>query len=149
MKTRLLIILAFLGFWPSFHILAQDVSGTEAVLQLEPEPGKALVYVIRPSKVGYSVEMDVFSNNEYIGSTKGKNYIYFQLDPGETEFRSEGENISVLKLDLEAGSIYYIHQEVHMGSIKARADLHIFNNPEKARRQLTKCKLSKKQMEYP
>lgn len=104
--------------------------------------GKALIYIIRTSAFGFAIKFKVFIDNELIGYTKGKNYLYAYLDPGSHQILSKAENKGLLKLNVEAGKTYYVKQKVGFGFIKARNKLALLD-PEKGKSAKSKCKLSK------
>ena len=103
---------------------------------------KALVYVVRPTSYGFAVGMDLFCDNKKAGTTTGQRYFYMLLDPGRHQFMSKAENKSEQILNLKAGRIYYLEQQVKMGLLKARNNLVLLSAPE-GREKLEKCHLIK------
>ena len=97
------------------------------VLPKMPEPNKAIVYVIRPSSVGTLIRFNVFVDNKQadseMGYTRGAEYIYFNITPGEHTILSKAENWAEAKVTVKAGDIIYIQQEASMGLIMARNKL--------------------------
>jgi hypothetical protein len=79
---------------------------------LQPEPGKALVYVI--SQVWSSVKVGMDSG--WVGANKGHSYISFSADPGEHHLcgdwkkggGSKGRKISLTSFLAEPGKVYFL-----------------------------------------
>ena len=103
---------------------------------------KALVYVIRPSSLGFAVGMHFFCDNKKVGTTTGQRYFYMLLDPGRHQFMSKAENKSEQILNLKAGRTYYLEQQVKMGFLKARNNLELLSGQE-GKEKLMKCHLIK------
>ena len=74
----------------------------------EPEAGKALVYVLRPTKLGLVTQTKVAVDGDWKGVNRGDTYFFFQLDPGDHAVCSVSENRSLLLLTVEAGKTYYL-----------------------------------------
>ncbi|MBN2611823.1 MAG: DUF2846 domain-containing protein [Bacteroidales bacterium] len=104
--------------------------------------GKSLVYFVRPSFLGTAINFKVFCDDEYVGLTKGSNYIYTIVEPGKHTFLSQAENKEVLQMVTESGKVYFIEQIPQMGAIKARNKLVVLNE-EEGNEKLNKCKLNK------
>jgi len=85
-----------------------------------PSPGKALVYFMRPSGLGFAIHFQIWENYELIGLSQAKSYFAFECDPGRHYFIGRAENKRVVEADLEAGKTYYILTQVKMGAWKAR-----------------------------
>jgi hypothetical protein len=81
----------------------------------EPPPGKAIIYVIRPTMMGNKIQSKLAVNGEWKGANRGDNYFYLELAPGEYHFCSQAENRSLLTLTVEAGKTYYLQQKIQMG----------------------------------
>jgi hypothetical protein len=79
---------------PSPEAMKAEVAGFQ--LPKLPEPGKAIVYVVRPSALGGLVRFNVFLNdqeaNSEMGFTRGSQYIYFNVPPGDHKIYSKAEN---------------------------------------------------------
>lgn len=92
-----------------------------------PEPGKAIVYVVRPSGLGGLIRFNVFLNdqeaNSEMGYTRGSQYIYFNVPPGDHKIMSKAENWAETLVNVKAGDIIFIQQETSMGFIMARNSL--------------------------
>jgi len=92
-----------------------------------PEDGKAIVYVVRPSMMGTLIRFNVFVDNQEpqseVGYTRGSQYIYFTLTPGEHQILSKAENWAQTSVTAKAGDIFFIQQEPAMGVLMARNNL--------------------------
>jgi len=101
-----------------------------------------LVYILRPSVVGFALNFRVFCNGQGIGFTKGKTFIYTVLEPGEHVITNKAENKDEISINTEPNKTYFIKQAVKTGALTMGADLVPLNETE-GRRTLMKCKLSK------
>lgn len=93
-------------------------------LPKKPEKGKAIVYIVRPSPLGGLIRFNVFVNDQKaeseMGYTRGSQYIYFNLTPGEHQILSKAENWAETNVTAAAGDIIFIQQEATMGLIMAQ-----------------------------
>ena len=103
-------------------------------LPKHPEQGKAIVYVVRPSEVGGLIRFNVFLNDQRpeseMGFTRGSQYIYFQILPGEHKIQSKAENWSEWIVNAKAGDILFLQQDAAMGLLMARNTLLKINDVE-------------------
>jgi hypothetical protein len=104
----------------------------------EPSPGKAMIYVIRPTKIGNKIQTKLAVDGEWKGTNRGNNYFFFELDPGEHYVCSKSENRSVLKFTVEAGKTYYLQQKIKLGFMKARNKVVLLGD-EEGKTGLAKC----------
>jgi len=93
-------------------------------LPKQPDPGKALVYVVRPSGQGGLIRFNVFVDNQEaaseMGYTRGSQYIYFHVAQGDHKIYSKAENWAEAQISAKAGEVIFIQQEPAMGIIMAR-----------------------------
>ena len=101
-------------------------------------PGKALVYVVRPTMWGNKVQTKFAINGEWVGINRGDNYFFVLLDPGDYNMCSQAENKVTNILRVEAGKTYYIQQKIKMGFMKARTDMELLDEKE-GEEALSKC----------
>ena len=89
-----------------------------------PETGKAIVYVVRPTSVGGLIRFNVFVDDKEpqseMGYTRGSQYIYFNLTPGDHQILSKAENWAEVNVSAKSGDIIFIQQDANMGIIMAR-----------------------------
>jgi len=92
-----------------------------------PEEGKAVVYIVRPDFAGKLVRFNVFVDDQgeasEMGYTKGKQYIYFNLEPGTHKIFSKAENWAEAEVTANAGEIIFIRQEPTFGVVMSRNKL--------------------------
>jgi hypothetical protein len=94
-----------------------------------PEENAGL-YVYRYETFGAAIKMPVGVNDKLLGTTAAKTFLYTELRPGEYTITSHTENTETLKLEVKAGSLYYVWQEVKMGFMSARSKLHAVDEKE-------------------
>lgn len=132
MKTIIKIILITLtvtfagcASLPKPEEMKQDIVGFE--LPVLPVEGKAIVYVVRPSTIGTLLRFNVFVDDQEpqseMGFTRGSQYIYFNLEPGEHTILSKAENWAEINLAAAAGDIIFIQQNPTFGIFISRNEL--------------------------
>ncbi len=85
-----------------------------------PPPDKALVYVMRPSGMGFAINFQVWDREQFIGLSQAKSYFAYLCAPGKHLFIGIAENKVAVEADLAPGRSYYIITEPRMGGWKAR-----------------------------
>lgn len=107
------------------HIQANNRRG--AATQPAPAEASATIYIIRPSYRAGLVSLNVYRNQKsdinWLGETYGKEYIYFNLPPGQHTLLSQGENLASLKLQVMADDVIFIEQDVSLGLFSAKNQL--------------------------
>jgi hypothetical protein len=107
---------------PSADQMKAQIAGFE--LPKKPDPGKAMVYVVRPSGLGGLIRFNVFVDDQEaaseMGFTRGSQYIYFHVTPGEHKIFSKAENWADVTISANAGDIVFVHQDPSMGILMAR-----------------------------
>jgi PBP1b-binding outer membrane lipoprotein LpoB len=88
--------------------------------QFQPAPDKAKVYIYRNEVMGSAIKMPVLIDNVEVGDTVSKTYIEKDLAPGPHTITSKSEKDSSLTIDMLAGKVYYVWQEIKMGMFAAR-----------------------------
>jgi uncharacterized protein YceK len=86
------------------------------------------LYIYRNESMGGSVKMTVSVDGQAIGQTTAKTYLYKEITPGKHTIISQAENDSTLDIDVKAGTLYYVWQEVKMGLLYARNELHLVDD---------------------
>lgn len=81
-------------------------------------PGKALVYVIRPSNAGYLTKTWAFVDDKPVGANIGSSYFFTHVSPGKHLFWSIGARVQSGYVNFEAGKTYYIKQAIGYGGVK-------------------------------
>jgi hypothetical protein len=95
-----------------------------------PAEGKAVVYFCRVTMYGAPTSFEFFHNDKYIGIFNKKNYMRYELDPGEQLLWASSENKEFVTADLKAGGTYIIMVDVIMGAMKAHVGLTPINASE-------------------
>ena len=102
------------------------------------KPGQALLYVMRPTSMGYAIKSFFFVDDTIVGINRGSSYFFVDVAPGKHVFWSKSENTDALEMTVEAGKTYYLQQQVQMGGFRARTKLKALND-EEGRATLAKC----------
>ncbi len=135
MKKKITFLLTFL----SLISISTFAQGFQA-----PAEDKAVVYFVRPTALGAAINCRFFDNDQYIGRFNGGKYLRYECEPGEHLFWAKSENRDWITTELEAGKIYIVEAEVHMGGLKARVQLQpIVPDDEKRMKKINKL-VSKK-----
>lgn len=110
---------------PSTEVMKAETA-TYQLPQL-PAPGKAMIYVVRPSGPGGLVRFNVFVDDKEeaseVGYTRGSQYIYFNVAPGDHTVYSKAENWAEALTSVKEGDIVFIQQEASIGFVMARNNL--------------------------
>jgi len=85
-----------------------------------PSPGKALIYFMRPSGMGFAINFQIWDGDHFIGLSQAKSYFGYECQPGKHLFVGFAENKRGLEADLEEGKTYYALTQVKMGSWRTR-----------------------------
>ena len=95
-----------------------------------PKPNVAGLYIYRNESIGGAVRMDVEVDGKAIGQTAAKTYLYKEVTPGTHTVTSKSENTDSVEVDAAPGKLYYLWQEVKMGILYARTQLHLVSEAE-------------------
>ena len=90
----------------------------------KPSQGKAVVYFVRASDLGFAINFSYFDSATFIGIASGKNYFRYECDPGWHLFWARSENKAYVEAELEEGKIYFIDVVPMLGGLKAAVDLY-------------------------
>lgn len=101
--------------------------------------GQALLYVLRPTSVGFAIKSFFFVDDAIIGINRGSSYFFTDVTPGKHVLWSKSENVDAIEATFEAGKVYYLQQRVQMGGFRARTKLEMLGEPE-GKETLGKCK---------
>lgn len=95
---------------------------------------KGLVYIVRPSTLygifKYHLFLDGQSDGNKIGYTRGNQYIYIYVDPGQHSITSTAENTSTVTFSIKAGEVLYLSQDATFGFLFGRNNLNKINPVE-------------------
>lgn len=91
--------------------------------EITPKPDKALVYFIRPSKLGFAIHAAVYDDEQFIGMVPYGQKLPYHASPGKHRYMVISESADFLSADLAAGKTYYIEVVPRMGAWRARFSL--------------------------
>ena len=131
MKKILFLFLLFaftVSCKPSIDAMKKDIVGFE--LPYLPTKNNAVVYIVRPSYLGFLVKFDVSLDNKPVGYTRGSQHIYFDVTPGKHTISSRAEDIARYTIDAKIGDVIFVHQDPAMGGAYARNNLEAIDNIE-------------------
>jgi hypothetical protein len=103
------------------------------------DPGKARIYVVRPTSFGGAISFEVSDGRTLIGNTGPNGYLCWERPGGQMEVIGKAENTARLPVKVEQGTVYYIQQHVRMGIMKARNELSLLSEAE-GKSKVSKCK---------
>jgi hypothetical protein len=112
----------------------------------QPDPGKALVYVVEDQKfkVVNDVTARVGIDGTWVGANRGNSYFSFSVEPGKHHFCTDwvsgflpnGRLVSLTSVTAEAGAIYYLRIRTSASPTSGKAgagasiDLDLVNEDE-------------------
>lgn len=97
--------------------------------QFTPEDGKGSLYIFRDEAfMGSAKTLTILINGMIIGATAAKTYFWLSLPPGKYTIQSLGEDVSTLKVDIEAKRNKFVWQEVRVGWMGPRSKLHLVDD---------------------
>lgn len=117
-----LAVMAGCASLPSPEVMQKETASFK--LPKMPAPGQAMVYVVRPSRMGGFVRFNVFVDDKEVdsemGYTRGGQYIYFNVAPGDYTVYSKAENWAETTVTAKADEVVFIQQEATTGIIMSR-----------------------------
>lgn len=114
------------------------------VKNLAPPAGMSLVYVVRPTMLGFPFGGTVTANDELVGVTQGGIFVYAVLPPGDYKFKVTGhDNDGELTAKLDADRTYYVYQSLYTGLFRGITSLELVST-EKGREAISQCSLGNK-----
>jgi len=103
-------------------------------------PGRALVYVFRPSTFGPHLPIALLADGTPIGNTLAQTFYLIDAPAGSLRLLSRAENTSELALQLQAGQRYFVIQEASMGVMSAITQLELVH-PQRGREGIQNSRL--------
>lgn len=102
------------------------------VLPNSPKENEAYVYITRPDSVGFAVRFKVFldgkkGDGQYIGYTRGSQYLAFPVSPGNHTIFSKAENWASVDINASDGDVLFIKQTPRIGILFAGNNLEKIN----------------------
>lgn len=130
MLNRLLVVISLLLLSACASVPMGDAQKDATYKTFSAPLNTAGVYIYRNENFGAALRMDVLVDGQTIGQSAAKTYFYVDVPPGKHTFMSKSENEDTLTLDLVAGKLYYVWQEVKMGLLYARTKLNLMTETE-------------------
>jgi hypothetical protein len=136
-NIKLLILCSFFSLVgcasiPTIEQMKKDTAGYQ--LPKLPEEGKAMVYVVRPNVLGGIIRFNVFLDDKKpeseMGYTRAKQYIYFNVSPGEHQILTKAENWAAANINVKPNDIVFLQQNPDMGIVMARNHIHQISDYE-------------------
>jgi hypothetical protein len=134
------VIVAALGVTGCASVPMASPEADRAAKAFTVDSSKANLYIYRSESMGAAVKMPVLLDNNSVGSTAAKTYIFRQVEPGSHQIVSNTENTATLTVDAKAGENIFVWQEVKMGAFSAGSALHRVDDA-KGKAEVAKCKL--------
>lgn len=109
--------------------LAQDTEVVEPPT-FTPGNNEAVVYFVRPARVGGAINFFAFVDETPVGATRARDYVGAVVPAGQRVIWARSGNVSAIRYTLEPGKTYYFEQEVKMGAMRARVGLEPMDEEE-------------------
>jgi len=93
-------------------------------------PDMSRIYIYRNETMGAAIKMTVTVDGRVIGATAAHTYLVADVPAGDHTIGSDAENLTMLKVNTQAGKNIYVWQEVKMGFGYARSQLHLVPEAE-------------------
>jgi len=108
--------------------------------QLTVVPDNAGLYIYRNQTDYMGVRTDIWLDGTPLGQTTAKTYLYTPVAPGRHVITSNAGNTDTLGVDIKAGAMAYVRQEVEFGADPAQVRLYLVSE-EEGRNDILDCKL--------
>ena len=140
--VAIFVLLASVGLSACASVPMASLEEDSKAKTFAVDTDKSNIYLYRNEAFGGAVPMSVALNGKLAGQTGPKTYFLWVVDPGVHEVTSLSENNVSIKLNTEPGKAYYVWQEVKMGLMMARSQLHHVDE-DVGRKGVAECKLAK------
>jgi hypothetical protein len=107
-----------------------DAKQDAALKSFTAKPDFAGIYIYRNENFGAAIRMDVEVDEQPIGQTAAKTFLYKEVSAGKHTVTSKSENTDTVEIHAVAGKLYYIWQEVKMGFLYARTKLNLVSDED-------------------
>lgn len=111
------------------------------VIKFEPHPDLATLYIARPQIVGIAIALPIIINDVNTIWTKGKTFYRLDLPAGTYTLTGNKKCKKDLSLNLNAGEITYVEQEILVGMMSGGYGFNQTNDPVAAHKDIQVCKL--------
>ena len=137
---RVLSLIAFLILTGCASVQYASPELDSEAKAFKTSPDKATIYLYRNETMGAAVTMDVYLDDTFQGYTGANSYFMWVVEPGSHVIKSVAEDEETVTLETEPNKQYFVWQEVKMGLMSARNDLHIVDE-EQGMKGVKECKL--------
>ncbi len=110
---------------------------------------KSTLYILRPEFMGKLMKFKVHVDQQYIGFTRGQNFLKVLLDPGIHAITSKAGrfgNLFDMNIEIFPGKDLYIVQDLRTGWWTSNNELRIVNE-EVGEKYLIQCKPGKQEID--
>lgn len=118
-----------------------DPQQDETLKTFAVAPDQAGLFVYRNQSLVMDVRTDVELDGTPLGQTAAMTYLYTPVAPGRHVVTSRAENIDTLAVDVEAGGLAYVWQEVETWADSPQVKLHRMGKDE-GRSGVLECALA-------
>lgn len=139
-RLRALLVLGLAALLAACSVQASAHDRSEADKHLAVPPGKALIYVYRPSSYGETVVFDVAVNGSYIGKSEAQGYFLIEAPAGIVDLMAQGDNTATRELTVKAGHRYYVFEGYAPSLFTGRTSL-LLMDPVSGRKGLQRTSL--------
>jgi len=109
--AALTLILSACG---GIHMIKNDSKPPFAV-----KPGKAVLVIMRTASFYGDTDIKSYLDGKYIGGTKESSYFMTDVKPGAHYVTADGGNKDTVRMNFEAGRIYFLQQGVFPGVFRS------------------------------
>lgn len=142
-----LAVLFFIGYvvWmltvKNQKIIKASDAEKELALRFESEPDSGVIYIYRHQYAGFLVGMNVMLDSALIGQTRGFCFYRLVAAPGTHIISGDKRFPASVSVDIGAGEILYIEQEIVMSTTKSGCQFKIAPDVAKAQAVMRKLTL--------
>lgn len=125
----------------SGKIKVADSALRREVIKFQPNPDLATLYIARPQIVGFAIAFPIIINDVNTIWTKGKTFYRLDLPAGTYTLTGNKKCKQDISLNLNAGEITYVEQEILMGMMSGGYGFKLITDPATAHEGIKVCKL--------
>jgi hypothetical protein len=112
-----------------------------AALEFQPVAGKAVLYVFRHQSIGLLQGHDLGLDGRCLGQTRGCTFYRLELEPGKHCVSGDKECLEALEMEVAAGQVYLVEQELLQGMWRAGYHYLPRENAMQTRWAVQECKM--------
>lgn len=121
---------------------ARDPQQDAELKEFTLAPENAGLFIYRNQNDYMDVRTDVWLDGTPLGQTVGKTYLYTPVAPGRHVITSNAGNTDMLRVDIKAGAMAYVRQEVEFGADPVQVEMYLMSE-EQGRSDVLDCKPAK------